>query len=414
MLESQVSNLSKMLVQTHAQAADNALLMAYQRLPVRFVRGEGVWLFNAQGERWLDSISSIAVCGLGHAHAHISRAIAQQADTLLHTSNLVPIDQQERLAEELLPLADMERVFFCNSGAEANEAAIKIARLSGAAKSIKRPDIIVTEGGFHGRTMATLSASGNRKIQAGFEPLLPGFSRATFGDVDAVEAIVQRNPNTVAVMVEPIQGEAGVLVPPENYLRDLRALCDQYGLLLILDEVQTGNGRCGSWYHCQSQNVRPDILTTAKGLGNGVPIGACMAQGDAAHLLVPGAHASTFGGNPLSCAAARAVIEVIEQDKLLDAAKQKGEMLRLRIKKQLAGNSMLSDVRGCGLMIGIELRSPCASMVGVALERGLLLNVTGGASGKVIRLLPPLIINEEEINFLVDTLCGLIEDHPAH
>lgn len=414
MLKSQVSNLSKMLVQTHAQTADNALLMAYQRLPVRFVRGEGVWLFNAQGERWLDSISSIAVCGLGHAHAHISRAIAQQADTLIHTSNLVPIDQQERLAEELLPLADMERVFFCNSGAEANEAAIKMARLSGAAKSIKRPDIIVTEGGFHGRTMATLSASGNRKIQAGFEPLLPGFSRAAFGDVDAIEAIVQRNPNTVAVMVEPVQGEAGVVVPPENYLRDLRALCDQYGLLLILDEVQTGNGRCGSWYHCQSQNVRPDILTTAKGLGNGVPIGACMAQGDAAHLLVPGAHASTFGGNPLSCAAARAVIEVIERDKLLDAAKQKGELLRLRIKERLADNPMLSDVRGYGLMIGIELRSPCASMVGAALERGLLLNVTGGASGKVIRLLPPLIINEEEINFLVDTLCGLIEDHPVH
>lgn len=386
------------------------LLMAYKPLPVCFEYGKGVWLYDTEGKRWLDALSGIAVCGLGHAHPEIRDAIAQQADTLLHTSNLVRIGQQEALAQKLLPLANMERIFFCNSGAEANEAAIKIARLFGVTKSITSPHIIVMQGAFHGRTMATLSASGNRKIQAGFEPLMSGFARATFGDIEAVRDIVKRNPQIVAIMVEPIQGEAGVVVPPDNYLKALRTICDEYQILLILDEVQTGNGRCGYWYCHQRENIHPDILTTAKGLGNGVPIGACMARGHAAQLLGPGMHASTFGGNPLCCAAANAVVEIIKRDKLTDAAEQKGKWLRARFNKKLESLPALKQVRGQGLMIGIEFKQSCASLVPAALKRGLLINVTGDGE-QVVRLLPPLIIEQQEMDFLVDTLCELIAEH---
>jgi acetylornithine aminotransferase len=388
---------------------NSGLLMAYKPLPISFARGEGVWLYDHDGKAYLDALSGIAVCGLGHAHPEISQTLAEQAATLIHTSNIVHIEHQEALAERLLPLAGMERVFFCNSGAEANEAALKIARLFARQKSIPKPSVIVTEGAFHGRTIATLSASGNRKIQAGFEPLLPGYSRAEFGNIDAMRDIVKRNPQAVAVLVEPIQGEAGIIVPPPGYLKALRAMCDEYELLLMLDEVQTGNGRCGRWYHCQYDEVLPDVLTTAKGLGNGMPIGACMARGHAAHLLAPGMHASTFGGNPLCCAVARNVVEIIERDHLVAAAEKKGMSIRERLTDALQSHPDFCQVRGSGLMIGIELRRPCAQLVSEALERGLLINVTG-KDNNVIRLLPPLIINEEEITLIVDGLRELIPE----
>lgn len=394
-----------------ADEAFGVPLMAYKRLPIEFVRGEGSWLYNDKGERWLDAISGIAVCGLGHAHPEVARAIAAQAGTLIHTSNVVHIGKQEQLAKRLLPLAGMEGAFFSNSGAEANEAAIKLARLKGAARSIDTPNIIVTSGAFHGRTMATLSASSNRKIQAGFEPLLPGFSRATYGDIEAARDIARRNSNTVAIMLEPLQGDGGVIVPPAGYLKALRALCDEYELLLIIDEVQAGNGRCGRWYCHQHDDIVPDVLTTAKGLGNGVPIGACMARADTAQLFRPGSHASTFGGNHLSCAAALAVIEVIERDKLVAAAEQKGQLLRARIEAGLSGHAGMVEVRGRGLMIGIEMKSSCAHLVEAGLKYGILINTAGIPDNNVIRLLPPLTITEEETAFLADRLCTLIEEN---
>ena len=384
--------------------------MANGAWPISFTKGKGAWLYDAQGKSYLDALSGIAVCGLGHAHPEISNVVAQQSATLIHTSNIARIEQQEMLAEKLLGLTNMERVFFGNSGAEANEAALKIARLHGKQRGITEPRIIVTEGAFHGRTIATLSASGNRKIQAGFEPLLPGYARANFGDVEAMRAIAKRNPQTVAVLVEPIQGEAGIITPPAGYLKALRALCDEHHLLLILDEVQTGNGRCGRWFYHQYENMLPDILTTAKGLGNGLPIGACMARGPASQLLEPGMHASTFGGNPLCCAVARTVLDVIERDQLVKAAEQKGALLLKRITEQFQDVSEVREVRGAGLMIGIQLKRPCPQLPLDALQHGLIINVTGPDSN-VIRLLPPLIINEEEVELIVKGLHTVVTQH---
>jgi len=381
-----------------------SIMETYNRLDVAFVRGKGAHLFDAQGNDYLDALSGIAVAGLGHAHPGVAQAIKEQADQLLHTSNLYKIPAQERLAKRLVDISGMDSVFFGNSGAEANEAAIKIARLYGSSRDIKVPTIVVMDGSFHGRTMATLTATGNRKVQAGFEPLLGGFVRAPFGDVEAVRRIAANNPDVVAVLTEPVLGEGGIQIPDKNYLDELRALCDEHQWLMMLDEVQTGNGRTGKYFSYQHSNSLPDVVTTAKGLGNGVPIGACLARGKAAEMLVPGTHGSTFGGNPLACAAANAVIDGLE-DGLIERAAELGERILGRLGNSLKGNNRVADIRGAGLMIAIELTEPCGELIGKALENHLLLNVTAES---VIRLLPPLIMSNEEADLMVDRVVSLI------
>jgi acetylornithine aminotransferase len=384
-----------------------ALMNTYGRLPVTFTRGEGVWLFDSDGKRYLDAISGIAVNCLGHAHPGLVRAIQDQAGQLIHTSNLYCVQRQTELAEALCHLSGMDKVFFCNSGAEANEAAIKLARLFGHKKNIDKPTIIVMEQSFHGRTMATLTASGNRKIQAGFEPLVAGFTRAPYGDFEALQTIGRNNPDVVAVLMEPIQGEGGINIAPPGFLRQLRELCDQRGWLLMLDEVQTGNGRTGTYFAYQHESIRPDVVTTAKGLAGGVPIGACLAQGAAAELFQPGNHGSTFGGNPLACAAGLAVVEAIEHDQLCAHALATGNELLEQLRQRLAAVPGVVAVRGLGLMLGIELNKPCADLVKLALAKGLLINVT---ADKVIRLLPALIWQRADTAHLLDILCPLIEE----
>jgi len=353
---------------------------------------------------YLDALSGIAVAGLGHAHPGVAKAIKDQADQLLHTSNLYKIPTQERLAKRLVDISGMDSVFFGNSGAEANEAAIKIARLYGSSRDIKVPTIVVMDGSFHGRTMATLTATGNRKVQAGFEPLLGGFVRAPFGDVDAVRTIAANNPDVVAVLTEPVLGEGGIQIPGSGYLEELRALCDEHQWLMMLDEVQTGNGRTGKYFSYQHGSSLPDVVTTAKGLGNGVPIGACLARGKAAEMLVPGTHGSTFGGNPLACAAANAVIDALE-DGLIDRAAELGQRILLRLRDALKGNNRVADIRGTGLMIAVELTEPCGELIGKALDNHLLLNVTAGS---VIRLLPPLVMSDDDADLMVDRVVSLI------
>ena len=381
-----------------------AIMETYRRLPVAFVRGEGAHLFDDAGNDYLDALSGIAVAGLGHAHKGVADAIKEQADKLLHTSNLYNIPHQEKLANRLVQLSGMDSVFFGNSGAEANEAAIKIARLYGSSRDIKVPTIIVMEGSFHGRTMATLTATGNRKVQAGFEPLLGGFARAPFGDIEAVRKIAAENSDVVAVLTEPVLGEGGIHIPAASYLPELRALCDEHNLLLMLDEVQTGNGRTGKYFAYQHSDCLPDVVTTAKGLGNGVPIGACLARGKAAQMLVPGTHGSTFGGNPLACAAANAVVDALEGG-LIDRAAELGERVVKRLQESLKGNNRVADIRGTGLMIAVELTEPCPEIVAAALEHKLLLNVTADS---VIRLLPPLVMTDEDADLMVDRLTALI------
>lgn len=384
-----------------------ALMHTYGRLPVTFEHGEGVWLFDTDGKRYLDALSGVAVNALGHGHPALVQAIQQQAAKLIHTSNIYSIQRQSELGETLRAVSGMQNVFFCNSGAEANEAAIKLARLYGHKKNIDKPVIIVTEQSFHGRTMATLTASGSRKIQAGFEPLVAGFTRAPFADIEALQTIGRNNPDVVAVLIEPIQGEGGINIPPPGFLKQLRQLCDERGWLLMLDEVQTGNGRTGTFFAYQHDGILPDIVTTAKGLGGGMPIGACLAQGPAAELFQPGNHGSTFGGNPLACAAALAVVNTInEQDLCANAAKQ-GEYLLAQLRERLSGVDGVVAIRGQGLMLGIELIKPCGDIVKAALSKGLLINVT---ADKVIRLLPPLIWQQEHSEQLLDILCPLIKE----
>jgi acetylornithine aminotransferase len=378
----------------------------YRRLPVAFSRGDGVFLEGTDGKRYLDGLTGIAVCGLGHAHPKITRALTEQAGTLLHTSNLYEIPKQTELADRLCEISGMDAVFFANSGAEANEAAIKIARLHGSRQGVKKPAIVVMDGSFHGRTMATLTATGSRKAQAGFEPLLSGFVRAPYDDLEAVARIATNNPDVVAVMLEPILGEGGIIIPGDAYLEGLRALCDANGWLLILDEVQTGNGRTGAYFAYQHTAMLPDVVTTAKGLGNGMPIGACLARGAAAKVFEPGNHGSTFGGNPLACAAALAVIETIEEDQLLDRATALGERILEGLRRELAGDNNVRDIRGKGLMIAVELAEPCAKLVTVALERGLLINVT---RDNVVRLLPALTLSDAEADDLVARVAGVIQ-----
>jgi acetylornithine aminotransferase len=381
------------------------LMATYRRLPVTFARGEGVWLWDTAGRRYLDALSGIAVCGLGHAHPAVREALCDQAGSLVHTSNLYQIAAQTELAEILTGLARMDKVFFANSGAEANEAAIKLARLHGHRRGIEQPAILVMEGSFHGRTLATLSATGNRKVQAGFEPLVQGFVRVPYDDFPAVETAAANRSSIVAVLVEPIQGEGGINMPAGDYLQRLRALCDRHGWLLMLDEIQTGMGRTGRLFAHQHAGIVPDVMTLAKGLGNGVPIGACLARGAAAEVLGPGSHGSTFGGNPLACRAAQAVIETIEREGLIKRAADMGEYLLAGFRGALAGHPGVTEIRGLGLMLGIELDRPCGDLVGQALEAGLLINVT---AERVIRLLPPLILQQPEADRLVDGLSQLI------
>jgi len=386
-------------------------MQTYARQEVAFVRGEGVWLYDADGNRYLDAIAGVAVNGLGHAHPVLARALCEQAGRLIHISNLYRIPEQERLAESLCTLSGLERAFFCNSGAEANEAAIKLARLYGHQQGIENPAIVVMERSFHGRTLATLSATGSRKVQAGFEPLVTGFVRVPFGDAEAVARLAeQRNNNIVAVLVEPYQGEGGVNVPKADYLSKLRQICDDKGWLLMLDEVQSGIGRTGKWFAFQHSDVLPDVVTLAKGLGSGVPIGACLARGIAAQVYTPGKHGSTFGGNPLACTAALTTLQVIDQEGLLDNAASMGAYIRRDLAERLRDVTGIRDIRGQGLMIGIELDRPCGGLVQQALAQRLLINVTAES---VVRLLPPLIIGQDEATLLTSRLADLIRAHQA-
>ena len=381
------------------------VMETYKRLPVAFTRGSGVWLEDAEGKRYFDALTGIAVCGLGHAHPGVTRAIADQAGALLHTSNLYQIPLQEQLADRLCALSGMERIFFANSGAEANEAAIKIARLYGHKRGMARPSTIVVDGSFHGRTMATLTATGSRKVQAGFEPLLSGFVRAPYNDLAAIRQIAENTSEVCAVLVEPVLGEGGIVIPDDDYLPGLRRICDDNDWLLMLDEVQTGNGRTGTFFAYQHTDVLPDVVTTAKGLGNGIPIGACLAQGEAAEIFQPGNHGSTFGGNPLVCAAALAVLQALEEDGLMARAAVLGERILDGLRTALKGHNGIRDIRGKGLMIGIEMNAPCTELVGRGIQEGILINVT---QDSVVRLLPPLIMTDAEADDLVQRVVGLI------
>lgn len=387
------------------------VMNTYSRLSVAFDHGQGCWLFDTDGNKYLDALSGIAVCGLGHAHPAVTTAICEQASQLIHTSNLYTITHQERLAERLIQISGMDNVFFGNSGAEANEAAIKIARKYGHSKGIDTPTTIVFEGSFHGRTMATLSATGNRSAQAGFEPLVSGFVRAPYDDVEAVKNIIANNSNVVAVLVEPIQGEGGIVIPADDYLNQLRDICDANDLLLMLDEVQTGNGRSGSYFAYQQKGILPDVVTTAKGLGNGVPIGACLARGKAADVFVPGNHGSTYGGNPLCCAAALAVVNTITNDKLDQRAAQLGDKIAAGFREQLGDAPYVKEIRHQGLLLAIELTEAGTELAVLCKVKGVLLNVTGG--GKVVRMLPPLIMSDTEAELLVNTVSRIIKVYMA-
>ena len=384
------------------------LMNTYTRQPVAFVRGEGAYLWDESGKRYLDAVAGVAVNGLGHAHPKLVKAICEQAATLIHSSNLYRIPKQEELAERLCALSGMDKAFFCNSGCEANEAAIKLARLYGHGKGVEVPTIIVMEKAFHGRTMGTLTASGSRKIQAGFEPLLSGFARVPFGDIEAIRQVAEHNKSVVAVLVEVVQGEGGINVLPPDFLVGLRQICDAHGWLLMLDEVQTGIGRTGTWFGFQHSGVVPDVMALAKGLGSGVPIGACLARGEAAEVFKPGSHGSTFGGNPLACATALATLNIIEEENLLENVQVRGEAIRSGLRQVLANVPGVVDIRGEGMMIGIELDRPCGELVGVARDAGVLINVTADT---VIRLVPPLIYGEAEVNVLVAAVSGMVKNY---
>ncbi len=383
------------------------LMNTYARQPVAFTHGEGAWLWDANGKRYLDALAGIAVNTLGHAHPRYTAALNAQIGKLIHVSNIYQATEAEQLADKLCALSGMDEVFLCNSGCEANEAAIKLARLYGHHKGIELPNIIVMEKAFHGRTLATLSATGNRKVQAGFEPLVPGFVRVPYNDMDAISHVAEHNQNVVAVLVEPIQGEGGIRTLDIHYLEQLRQMCDQHGWLLMLDEVQCGIGRTGKWFAFQHTGILPDVMTLAKGMGSGVPVGACLAAGKAAGTFKPGNHGSTFGGNPLASTAVLATLNIMEHDKLLANASAVGEFLLHGFRERLSKTPGVTEVRGQGLMIGIELAKPCGDLVKLALDQGLLINVT---ADNVIRLLPPLVFTRDEGQQLLDRLCPLVTD----
>jgi acetylornithine aminotransferase len=377
----------------------------YARLPVAFTRGEGVWLWDAQGKRYLDALAGVAVNAIGHSHPKLVAALRDQVGKLIHTSNIYHIEAQEKLADKIAQLSGMETVFFCNSGAEANEAAIKIARYYGHKKGVENPNIVVLEKSFHGRTLATLSATGSRKVQAGFEPLVSGFVRVPFDDLEAVRRVAASNKNVVAILAELVQGEGGVCVCDPGYLKGLREICDANGWLLMLDEVQTGIGRTGKMFGFQHYGVTPDVMTLAKGLGGGVPIGACVAKGTAATLFQPGSHGSTFGGNILASTAGLATLDIVESENICQNATEMGEHIRASLKRALAETPGVKEIRGQGLLIGIELDRPCGELVKIGLDAGLLINVTADT---VVRLVPPLIISRAEADQLVNELTPLI------
>lgn len=381
------------------------LMNTYSRQPVAFTHGQGCYLYDEQGRRYLDALAGIAVNTLGHAHPRLVRTLAEQAGRLIHVSNAYRVREQEQLSDRLAELAGMDEVFFCNSGCEANEAAIKLARLHGHKRGVNQPAIIVMEKSFHGRTLATLSATGSRKVQAGFEPLVSGFLRVPFGDLAAIEHVAANTPQVVALLMEPIQGEGGINIAHDQYLQGIRRICDQRGWLLMVDEVQCGIGRTGIWFAHQRSGIRPDVMTLAKGLGGGIPIGACLAAGPATDGYKPGNHGSTFGGNPFACVAALTTLDIIEQEGLMPRAAAIGSEIRRQLHAALEGVPGIIEIRGDGLMIGIELDRPCGDLVGLALAAGLLINVT---AERVIRLLPPLILSEAEARQLVAILAPLV------
>ena len=383
----------------------NSLMTTYASLPITFERGEGAYLYDTEGKKYLDSLCGIAVTSLGHSHQGVADAICDQARTLIHTSNIYHIQNQEKLADKLCELSGMSNVFFGNSGAEANEAAIKLARLYGKSRGVENPNIIVTEGSFHGRTLATLSATGSRKVQAGFSPLLSGFVRVPYNDLEAIENTAKRNSDVVAILVEPVQGEGGVVVPDADYLAQLRRLCDENNWLLMLDEIQTGMCRTGEWFGFQHSEIKPDVMTLAKALGNGVPIGACLAADSVKDVLKAGTHGSTFGGNPLSTRAGLAVVEAMESGNLKQNAAEMGQYLQSQLTEALAGLEAVKEVRSKGLMVGIVLDRDCGSLVAQALEQGLLINVT---AGNVIRLLPPLTLTKDQADEITKIVGALV------
>ncbi|MGH8474863.1 MAG: aspartate aminotransferase family protein [Methylococcales bacterium] len=386
------------------------IMPTYARFPVTFERGKGAWLWDRSGNRYLDALSGIAVCGLGHCHPAISDAICRQADLLVHSSNLYGIENQEELADVLSARSGLDKIFFCNSGTEANEAAIKIARRFGFQRKIELPAIVVMENSFHGRTLGALSATASNKAREGFGPLLDGFVRIPFNDIDALEQVAREHPNIVAVLVEPVQGESGIRVPAPDYLHGLREICDRHEWLLMLDEIQTGMGRSGKFLAFQHARILPDVVTLAKALGNGLPIGACMARGKAAELLTAGSHGSTFGGNPLVCAVAVAVIRTLESENLIARAASLGERLRSELSRNLRSNPAVAEIRGLGLLIGIELDRPASELAVEALKDRILFSVQ---ADRTIRLLPPLIIDDGEAELIVTKVCALIDRFTA-
>ncbi len=382
------------------------IMNTYARQPVAFVRGEGSWLWDEAGKRYLDGVCGIAVTSLGHSHPKVVAAICDQAQRLVHTSNLYRILRQEELAERLARLSGMEEAFFCSSGAEANEAAIKLARLYGHGRGVDSPAVVVMEKAWHGRTLATLSATGSRKAQAGFEPLMGGFVRVPYNDLAAIEQVAHSNRNIVAVLVEMLQGEGGVNVADLDYVRALRALCSAQGWLFMVDEVQCGVGRTGTWFGFQHAGVAPDVITLAKGLGSGVPIGACLGAGRATGVFGPGSHGATFGGGPLACAAAIATLQTIEEEGLLERSQTTSARIRNRLRERLESLAALREIRGRGMMLGIELDRACSNVVDRCRAQGVLVNVT---ADNVVRLLPPLNMKEDEADLLVDTVCAAIK-----
>ena len=386
---------------------NSPLMQTYARLPVAFDRGEGAWLWDKNGKKYLDALAGIAVCGLGHAHPLIADAICDQARRLLHTSNIYEIPLQTQLAAELTALSGMDNAFLANSGAEANEAAIKIARLYGHQRNIDKPVIVVMEQAFHGRTLATLTATGNRKVQAGFEPLVSGFVRVPFGDLKALETIAGNTPNVVAVLLEPIQGEGGIRIPEVGYLNGVREICNRHEWLMMLDEIQSGICRTGQMFAFQHAGITPDVLTLAKGLGNGFPVAVCLARGAAARAFKPGNHGSTFGGNPLACRVALTVLQILQKENLAARAEELGQRMLAGFNDCLGGIKGVKTIRGHGLMIGIELEQPCKELVALALEQSLLINVT---AERVIRLLPPLIISTDEADQIVNGVSAVIRE----
>ncbi|WKD50969.1 aspartate aminotransferase family protein [Microbulbifer spongiae] len=386
--------------------ATPTLMDTYGERTLTLTRGEGNYVWDHQGRRYLDAISGIAVCGLGHCHPKVTEALQDQSNILLHVSNLYNIPAQQQLADRLAFVSGMDNVFFSNSGAEANEAAIKLARKLGSERGLATPQIVVMDGAFHGRTLATLTATGNEKVQRGFAPLPEGFLRVPFNDVAAIEQLASEHHSIVAILVEPVQGEGGIRVPDADYLPTLRTLCNRQNWLLILDEIQTGNGRSGKMFAYQHTGIVPDVLTTAKGLGNGVPIGACLARGKAARLFTTGSHGSTFGGNPLACRAGLAVLETLEREWLIERAEKLGEHLLQALRMRLTECPVVVEIRGLGLMIGIEINRPCGELVEKARAQGLLINVT---AGNVLRLLPPLTLTDSECHQLIDAISTLIQ-----